>query len=154
TNQLDVIVAMLEGSQIRLDRGAKVQDVLEQAIGRISSITYLQRVVDDRVGYQRGFVPVLRDVLDHIFYDVDVAVHVRSVPVVLSGEQMTIICLLVIEAAINSLKHIFRRQRGHLFAVELRRLSDDRLILTAWDDGPGFDAGSIVASSDGLGLSI
>ena len=153
-NQLHVITAMLEGSQIKIDGGAKVEDVLEQAIGRISSITYLQRIVDDKASYQRGLVPLLNDMLDHIFYDVDVAVQVRSAPVTLSDEQMTIVCLIVIEAAMNSLKHIFRRRRGHLFAVELRRARDNRLVLTIWDDGPGFDAGSVVANSDGLGLSI
>jgi len=153
-NQLHVITAMLEGSQIRIDRGAKADDVLEQAIGRISSITFLQRIVDDKSSYQRGLAPLLRDMLDHIFYDVDVAVQVRSVPVVLSDEQMTIVCLIVIEAAMNSLKHIFRRRRGHLFSVELRQSPEDGFILTIWDDGPGFDAGSIVANPDGLGLSI
>lgn len=153
-NQLHVITATLEGSQIKIDGGAKVEDVLEQAIGRISSITYLQRIVDDKTSYQRGLVPLLRDMLEHIFYDVDVAVQVRSTPAELSNEQMTIVCLIVIEAAMNSLKHIFRRRRGHLFAVELRKAADDRLVLTVWDDGPGFDAGSVVANSDGLGLSI
>ena len=54
----------------------------------------------------------------------------------------------------NSLKHIFRRRRGHLFAVELRRAEDGQLVLTAWDDGPGFDAGTVLARHDGPGLSI
>jgi two-component sensor histidine kinase len=153
-NQRHVIAAMLEGSQIRIDGGAEAEDVLEQAIGRISSITYLQRIVDDKAGYQRGLVPLLREMLDHIFYDVDVAVQVRSAPAKLSDERMTIICLIVSEAAMNSLKHIFRRRRGHLFAVELRQLPDDRFALTIWDDGPGVDAGNVVAGSDGLGLSI
>jgi two-component system, sensor histidine kinase PdtaS len=153
-NQLHVITAMLEGSQIRIDRGAKAEDVLEQAIGRISSITYLQSIVDDKASYQRGLVPLLNDMLDHIFYDVDVAVQVRAAPVNLPDDRTTMICLIVIEAAMNSLKHIFRRRRGHLFAVELRRVPNDRLELTVWDDGPGFDAGHVVAASDGLGLSI
>jgi len=153
-NQLHVITAMLEGSQIKIDGGARVDDVLEQAIGRISSITYLQRIVDDKTNYRRGLVALLRDMLDHIFYDVDIAVQVRSAPLQLSDEQITIICLIVIEAAMNSLKHIFRRRRGHLFAVELRRGENGRVVLTVWDDGPGFDTGNVVANSDGLGLSI
>jgi two-component sensor histidine kinase len=154
TNQLHVITAMLEGSQINIDGGARADDVLEQAIGRIASITHLQRIVDDKASYRRGLAPVLRDMLDHIFYDVDVAIQVRVPPVNLSTEHMTIVCLIVIEAAMNSLKHIFRRRRGHMFAVELRRLLDDRLSLTIWDDGPGFDAGSAIVAADGTGLSI
>jgi len=153
-NQLHVIAATLEGAQIRIDQGAPPEDVLEQAIGRISSITYLQELLDDKTNYRRGVAPLLRDMLDHIFYDVDVAVQVRATPECLPEEQMTIICLIVIEAAMNSLKHIFRRRRGHMFAVELRRLMDDRLLLTVWDDGPGFDAGTVMANPDGLGLSI
>jgi len=153
-NQLHVVTAMLEGSQIKINAGARVDDVLEQAIGRISSITYLQRIVDDKANYRRGLVPLLRDMLDHIFYDVDVAVQVRSAPIQMSDEQMTIVCLIVIEAAMNSLKHIFRRRRGHMFAVELRGRDDGLLTLTIWDDGPGFDAGHVLAESDGLGLSI
>jgi two-component sensor histidine kinase len=153
-NQLHVVTAMLEGSQIRIDTGARIDDVLEQAIGRIASISHLQRLVDDKRGYQRGLVPLLRDMLDHIFYDVDVAVQVRSAPISLSDDQMTMVCLIVIEAAMNSLKHIFRRRRGHLFAVELRRRDDGRVALTIWDDGPGFDAGGVMANPDGLGLSI
>lgn len=153
-NQLHVIAATLEGAQIRMDQGVPPADVLEQAIGRISSITYLQELLDDKTNYRRGVAPLLRDMLDHIFYDVDVAVQVRATPEVLPEEQMTIICLIVIEAAMNSLKHIFRRRRGHMFAVELRRLMEDRLLLTVWDDGPGFDAGTVMANPDGLGLSI
>jgi two-component system, sensor histidine kinase PdtaS len=153
-NQLQVVSAMLEGSQIKIDTGAKIDDVLEQAIGRISSITYLQQIVDDKEGYRRGVGPLLHDMLDHIFYDVDVAVQVRAMPVQLSDEQITIISLIVIEGAMNSLKHIFRRRRGHLFAVELRNVDDDRVSLTIWDDGPGFDAGSVLACPEGLGLSI
>jgi two-component sensor histidine kinase len=153
-NQLHVITAILEGSQINIDSGASVDDVLEQAIARISSITDLQRIIDDKAGYRRGLAPLLRDMLDQIFYDVDVAVQVRTAPVQLSDEQTTIVCLIVIEAAMNSLKHIFRRRRGHLFAVELRRRDDGWIELTAWDDGPGFDAGSVVAGPDGHGLSI
>ena len=45
-------------------------------------------------------------------------------------------------------------RRGHLFAVELWRRRDGWIELTVWDDGPGFDAGSVIANPDGLGLSI
>jgi two-component sensor histidine kinase len=153
-NQLHVIAATLEGAQIRIDQGAPSGYVLEQAIGRISSITYLQELLDDKTNYRRGAAPLLSDMLEHIFYDVDVAVQVRATPEWLPEEQMMLICLIVIEAAMNSLKHIFRRRRGHMFAVEIRPLMDDRLLLTVWDDGPGFDAGTVMANPDGLGLSI
>jgi two-component sensor histidine kinase len=153
-NQLHLVTAMLEGSLTKIDGGAKVEHVLEQAIGRISSVTWLQRILDDKASYQRGLAPLLRDILGHVFHDVDVAVQVRAAPVELPNQHAMIVCLIVIEAAMNSSKHIFRRRRGCMFAVELRKIADDRLVLTTWDDGPEFDAGSVVANSAGLGLSI
>ena len=153
-NQLHLITAMLEGSQSRIDGGAKVKDVIEQAIRRISSITYLQRIVDDKTSRQGGLAPLLRDILSHIFDDVDVAVQVRTAPVDLQDHHVTIVCLIVIEAAMNASKHIFRLRRGCMFAVELRKIVDDRLVLTIWDDGPGFDPDSVLANPGGLGLLI
>ena len=67
---------------------------------------------------------------------------------------MTILCLIAIEAATNALRHIFRRRRGNLFAIELRRLPNERLLLTIWHDGPGFDADTVLTVADGQGLSI
>jgi two-component system, sensor histidine kinase PdtaS len=153
-NQLHLVTAMLEGSQIKINGGAKVEHVLDQAIGRLSSITCLQRIIDDKSSYQRGLAPLLRDILGQVFHDVDVAVQVRAAPMELPEQHVTIICLIVIEAAMNSSKHIFRRRRGCMFAVELRKIGDGRLVLTIWDDGPNFDAGGAVANSAGLGLSI
>ena len=153
-NQLHLITAMLEGSQSRIDGGAKVKDVIGQAIRRIASITYLQRIVDDKASQQRGLALMLRDILSHIFDDVDVAVQVRTAPVDLQDHHVTIVCLIVIEAAMNALKHIFRLRRGCMFAVELRKIADGRLVLTIWDDGPGFDPDSVLANPGGLGLSI
>ncbi len=153
-NQLHIVTAMLEGSQIRLSRGADASDVIEQAIGRLSSVTHLQTIVDDRAMLRRGLVPVLQDMLDQVFAGVQVAVQVRAAPVPLSADQMTIVCLIVIEAATNALKHNFRRGYGHMFAVELRRASGSRLALTVWDDGPDFDSAAIFDQSDGVGLSI
>ncbi len=153
-DQLHVIMAMLEGSQIRINSGASAEDVLEQAIGRISSIAHLQQIIDDSPGHERDLAVLLRELLDHIFYDVDVAVQVRSLPVQLSHQRMTILCLIAIEAATNALRHIFRRRRGNLFAIELRRLPNERLLLTIWHDGPGFDADTVLTVADGQGLSI
>jgi two-component sensor histidine kinase len=153
-DQLRVIMAMLEGSQIRIDRGANATDVLEQAIGRISSVAHLQQLIDDRPGQERDLAMLLRDLLDHVFYDLDVAVQVRSAPVRLSRERMTILGLIVVEAATHCCRHIVRRLRGNLFATELRRLPNERLLLTIWHDGPGFDTGTVLEVADGQGLSI
>ena len=153
-NQLQLVNGALEGSQVKIDGSVKVERVIQQTIGRIASITGLQRIVDDRAGYEKGLAPLLREILDHIFHDVDVAVRVRATSVALPDHHVTIVCLLVIEAAMNSTKHIFRRRRGCMFAVEVRAVADDRLLLTIWDYGPEFDAGSAAANSAGRGLSI
>ncbi len=153
-NQLHLTTAMLEGARFRIDAGVKVAPVLDQAIRRLASLNSLQRIVDDKASYGRGLAPLLRDILDHIFHDVDVAVQVRAAPVALTDQHVAIVCMIVIEAATNASKHIFRRRRGCMFAVELRKITDARLVLTIWDDGPGFDAGRAVANAHGLGLSI
>jgi two-component sensor histidine kinase len=152
--QLHVITAMLEGSQIRIGRGANPEDVLEQAIGRISSIAHLQKIIDDKPSGECDLTALMQQLLDYIFYDVDVAVQVRSTPARLSNERVTILCLIMVEAAINSLKHFSRRRRGNLFAIELRRLKNHRLMLTLWNDGPGFDPDTVEAAADDQGLSI
>jgi two-component system, sensor histidine kinase PdtaS len=153
-NQLHLITAALEGAQIKIAYGAEGRHVLERAIARVSSITGLQRIIDGKASSQRELAPLLREVLDHVFHDVDVAVQVRAAPVPLPDHHVTMICLIVIEAAMNSAKHIFRRRRGCMFAVELCCTADGRLVLTIWDDGPEFDADSVMANSAGLGLSI
>jgi two-component sensor histidine kinase len=153
-NQLHLVTAMLDGAQDRIDGGAKVSEVLGQATRRVSSVARLQRIVDDGTNHQRGLAPLLRDILDHVFQDVDVAVQVRTAPVELANDHVTIICLIVIEAAMNSLKHIFRLRRGCMFAVDLRRLDDGRLALKIWDDGPGLAADGVPSGREGLGLAI
>jgi two-component sensor histidine kinase len=153
-NQLHLATAMLEGSQGRIDGSGKIGDVIGQVTGRLSAITRLQRIVDEGVSRQRGLAPLLREILEHIFHDVDVAVQVRAAPVELADHHATIICLIVIEAAMNSLKYTFQLRRGCMFAVELRSVGESRLMLKIWDDGPGVAANGAQAGREGLGLAI
>jgi two-component sensor histidine kinase len=153
-NQLHLVTAMLGGSQGRIDGGAKIGDVIGQVTRRLSSITRLQRIIDEGVSQQRGLASLLRDILEHIFHDVDVAVQVRTASVDLPDHHATIICLIVIEAAMNSLKYTFQLRRGCMFAVELRNVDEGRLMLKIWDDGPRFSAHGARAGREGLGLAI
>ena len=84
--------------QIRIGRGANAEDVLQQPSTHLLDRAP-QQIIDDKPGHERDLAVLLQELLDHIFYDVDVAVQVRSAPVQLSHARVTILCLIVVEAA-------------------------------------------------------
>jgi len=54
----------------------------------------------------------------------------------LSLDQMSVLAMLVMEIANNSAKHVFQRDRGSHFDVELMALPGRRVMLKISDDGP------------------
>jgi len=50
---------------------------------------------------------------------------------------MSVIAMLVIETANNSMKHVFARNRGSRFEVSMIALPSNRAVLKVKDDGPG-----------------
>ena len=59
--------------------------------------------------------------------------------------------MLVLEIANNAAKHVFQRNLGSHFAVELRALPGRRAKLKVSDDGPGVEEGN---EEQGLGMEI
>ena len=80
---------------------------------------------------------VLQDLLAEILHDTPVTVKLDIRSRALTLDQMTIIVLLVSEAATNAVKHVFRPEQGSLFEVALVECANGRLQLTVRDDGPG-----------------
>lgn len=125
--------------------------VLEQAAARVTAMGQLHRRMYDAASDDRGFVPLLRDILGEVFRDLDVAVTIEADVGQLPLNQLTPLVLLITEAATNAAKHVFRRNLGHTFTVRLAP-AGDALILQIRDDGPGLP--SPARPRGGLGLRI
>ncbi len=151
-NTLQFVAAMLTTARQGIVTPAQADEVLTQAVARVTAMGQLHRRMYDAANDDRGFVPLLRDILDEIFKDLDVAVTVQADLARVPLSQMTPIVLLVTEAATNSAKHVFRNGRGSCFEVTLLNKAQERLLLTIRDDGPGMP--QAVAPSRGLGLRI
>jgi two-component sensor histidine kinase len=64
---------------------------------------------------------------------------------------MSVITMLVIEAANNAQKHVFARALGRHLSISLQTTQDQHACLSVKDDGPGW-SGTIDASR--LGMTI
>ncbi len=136
-NNMQFISSMLADSRKRIRRGEEAEQILDQAIGRISSMAKLHRKLHDVGAYSRGVQPVLQDVLDELFADLPVVARAHVGSTELSMAQTETVVLLVTEAATNAIKHVFRAEQGTLFEVELRDESGGQTLLVIRDDGPG-----------------
>ena len=135
-NNMQFIAAMLH--QARRGMGdSPAAEVLDQASARITSMARLNRQLSDPAAYQRGLEPVLRDLLEQAFEGLPVRLRLNIHTKSLSLDQMTVVVLLVSEAATNAVKHVFRPEQGSEFEVALIEGSDHRLQLMIRDDGPG-----------------
>ncbi len=151
-NTLQFVAAMLTSARHGIVTPAQADEVLTQAVARVSAMGQLHRRMYDAANDDRGFVPLLRDILDEIFKDLKVAVTVQADLARVPLSQMTPIVLLVTEAATNSAKHVFRTGQGSRFHVVLSNVPQERLLLTIRDDGPGMPTAA--PASRGLGLRI
>lgn len=151
-NTLQLVAAMLSAARQGLTTPAQADQVLEQAVARVTAMGQLHRRMYDAASDGRGLAPLLRDILSEIFKDLNVTVAVQADLSTLSLSQMTPVVLLVTEAATNAAKHVFRAGRGSQFAVTLAEAAPERVCLTIRDDGPGLAQPAVPTS--GLGLRI
>jgi two-component sensor histidine kinase len=155
-NSLQFIASMLVLARQQAAQGHDAAAVLDDAAARIEATGKLHRRMHDTAQLARGLDPLLRDILDDLFADVTVAVHIDAGGVSLPLSQMTPAVLLVTEIATNALKHVFRPGLGRRFSVTLAP-SGDVLDLTIRDDGPGLGAalaGQGSRPGAGLGMQI
>jgi two-component sensor histidine kinase len=121
----------------------------------MSATAQMHRRLYDAAIFSRGVEPMLRQVVATVIDrpSVDVTFHVDELS--LSVNQMSIVAMLVIEIANNSMKHVFERNLGSHFDVALVRLPGGRAMLTIKDDGPGaLDIVDSASSDRSLGLRI
>ena len=148
-NTMQFVAGMLTMARQGIATPAQADAVLEQATARVLALGQLHRRLHEAARGDADFAPLLRDILEDVFRNVDVTVRVDArtrVPL----SQMTPIVLLVTEAATNSAKHVFRLGRGSVFDVVLARVNASTLRLTIRDDGPGLQAETAPATSMGL----
>jgi two-component system, sensor histidine kinase PdtaS len=154
-NSLQFVATMLTLARRDASQGKTADRVLEDAATRITAMARLHRRMYDAATYERGFAPLMREVLAEMFRGENVAVAVVEETAQIPLSHMTPIVLLVTEAATNSLKHVFREGLGSRFEVLLTPLDRDRVRLTIRDDGPGLAAMQDNDPSErGLGLRI
>jgi two-component sensor histidine kinase len=154
-NNMQVVAAMLAQTRRAIEDPA-ASALVELAEVRIHSMGELHRRLHDPRGLAGGLEALLRDYLADLFQDVPVRISLHIGVHDLSVDQVMLVVLLVVEAAANAAKHVFRAGQGTCFAVSLAPLEDGRLRLRIADDGPGFAAADAVAGpkASKLGMGI
>lgn len=151
-NNFQIVSATLQKAQRETSDPATFNAV-EHAIERMNSLAQLHRRLYDSRYYAKGLAHVLGEVLGETFHDVSVEVRLDVTREPLTVSQMTSIVLLVNEAAINALKHVFRLNRGRNFSVVLAEEKNKRLLIIQ-DDGPGFGPMGPDAEKPRFGLLV
>ncbi len=154
-NNMQVVAAMLTQTRRAIDEPA-ARDLVELAELRIRSMGELHRRLHDPRGIIGGPEALLRDYLADLFQDLPVQVSLTVTAPDLGVDQLTLMVLLVVEAAANAAKHVFRAGHGTRFAVSLSPLADGTLRLLIEDDGPGLEAAAASAGpkASRLGMGI
>ena len=153
-NNMQFIAAMLQQARRGMADNLAAE-VLDQASARIASMARLNRQLSDPTAYQRGLEPVLRDLLTDVFHGLPVTLKLDIRAQTLSLDQMTVVVLLVSEAATNAVKHVFRAEQGTSFEISLIQSTAQRLQLTIRDDGPGLGSRPVPgAPAQKLGMRI
>jgi two-component sensor histidine kinase len=154
-NNLQLVVSLLRNAERNLRNPDAAADTLHDAEDRIIAMSRLHRRLNDGTAFISGLEPLLREVLADTFHDLPVTVQVAVKGAWdLSIDQMTAITLLVNEAALNSVKHVFSKGRGTQFDVSLFKEPNGHLHLLVKDDGPGMVAQVAASEPRSLGMGI
>jgi two-component sensor histidine kinase len=135
-NTLLSTVATLERIK-RTSNPAESANLLNQAIERMFVSAEIHRRLHDPTLFDSGLEPILRQVVATVIDQETVLVNWKIEKIDLSLDQMSVLAMLVMEIANNSAKHVFQRDLGSRFEVELLALPDRRAMLKVSDDGPG-----------------
>jgi two-component sensor histidine kinase len=129
TGKLEVIRRRMESDS------AKAAIMLDETIERMTTAADMHRRLNDPALFDQGLEMMLRDVVATVIDHASVSVDFHIQELDLSSDQMSVIAMLVIEAATNALKHVFRRNLGSHLDVVLVSTPGYRAILMVKDDG-------------------
>jgi two-component sensor histidine kinase len=155
-NTLQSTVGRLETVRRRMGSSpAEALNVMDEAIKQMSASAYMHRRLHDTTLFDQPLASMLREVVETIIDQSSVKLNFNVAKVDLSLDQKSVIAMLVIEVANNSVKHVFEPRFGSHFDVALRELPANRAVLRVGDDGPGMtDYGNAVSSDQNLGGRI
>jgi two-component sensor histidine kinase len=137
-NTLQSTVATLERIK-RTSNAAEAANLLNQAVERMFVSAEIHRRLNDPSLFDSGLEPILRQVVATVIDQETVLVNWKIEKIDLSLDQMSVLAMLVMEIANNSAKHVFQRDLGSHFDVELKALPGRRVMLKISDDGPGVE---------------
>jgi two-component sensor histidine kinase len=150
-NTLQSTVATLERIRRTITLNATDSALLDQAIERMFVSAEIHRSLHDPTLFDSGLEPILREVVGMVIDRERVIVNWKIEKIDLSLDQMSVLAMLVMEIANNAAKHVFQRDLGSHFDVELLALSGRRVMLKVSDDGPGVEDSE---ENQGLGTQI
>jgi two-component system, sensor histidine kinase PdtaS len=157
TNTLQSAIGKLGTIRRRMEfNPTEAINMLDETIERMTVSADIHRRLNDLSLFNQGLEPLLRDVVATVIDDPSVTLKFNVEELDLTLDQTSVIAMLVIETANNSLKHVFQRNIGSRFDVALLGLPGGRAILRIKDDGPGaVDTIADTASpARGLGMHI
>jgi two-component sensor histidine kinase len=126
-------------------------NLLNQVIERMFVSAEIHRRLHDPTLFDSGLEPILREVVGIVIDRERVIVNWKIEKIDLSLDQMSVLAMLVMEIANNSAKHVFQRDLGSHFEVELLALPGRRALLKVSDDGPGIEDSE---QNQGLGTQL
>jgi two-component sensor histidine kinase len=155
-NTLQMTIGTLDLVRNRMSRDpAGAIKLLDNAIDRMAASADIHRRLHDPVIFLNGLQPMLAEVVSSVFDPSSVALKLDIEEFDLSLDQKSLIAMLVIEVANNTMKHVFQRNLGTCFEVTLRALPGHRAELKIRDDGPGTTgSGDDAAAVPKLGMRI
>lgn len=134
---------VIRESQYRIQAMAMVHEKLYRSsyLARIYADEYLRDLISGLfLSYGAGSVAIIPQIqLDPLELDMDTAVYCG---------------LLINELVSNALKYAFPYGNGGKIGIELRKRSDEQLILTVHDNGVGFPPEFDMENSKSLGLRL
>lgn len=133
---------------------AECAELLDEAIRRMSASADMHRRLHDPSLFNQGVEAMLQEVVTSVVDQSSVTLDLDVEELDLSLDQKSVIAMLVMEVANNSTKHVFQRNLGSSFKVALKRLPNQRALLTIRDDGPGIAAYDAAPSEQRLGMRI
>jgi two-component sensor histidine kinase len=154
-NTLQSVTGILDNARRKIGTAPEeAKSILEEGMRRILASAEVHRRLNDPALFEQGLDSILRDAVATVIDADFISLRFDIQEVGLSFDQMSIITMLVIEFANNAQKHVFDRDLGRRFVVNLRALPDGRAVLTAKDDGPAWSQTESGGAERTLGQAI